>query len=93
MCFAAYEPKNLQEMMFLFWSRIGRCKSFPQVAHQETNDVPSARDAACAPRDGDHWYQRGAWGPRIRASNSAVGHESAVRPYLTCMVLTAMRLC
>ena len=30
--------------------------------------------------------------PRIRASNSAVGHESAGRPNFTCIALTAVRL-
>ena len=32
-----------------------------------------------------------AWtpGPRIRASNSAVGQESAGRPYLICIAFTA----
>ena len=34
---------------------------------------------------------RGA--PRIRASSSAVGQESAGRPYLICIALTALRLC
>src|SRR3954466_11594553 len=34
-----------------------------------------------------------ARGPRIRASNSAVGQESAGRPYLTCIAFTAVRLC
>ena len=34
-----------------------------------------------------------ARGPRIRASNSAVGQESAGRPYLICIALTALRLC
>src|ERR1700743_2957594 len=31
--------------------------------------------------------------PRIFASSSAVGHESAGRPNLICMALTAVRLC
>ena len=32
-------------------------------------------------------------GPRIFASNSAAGQESAGRPYLICIVFTAVRLC
>ncbi len=35
----------------------------------------------------------GARGPRIRASNSAVGQESAGSPYLICIAFTAVRLC
>ena len=31
-------------------------------------------------------------GPRIRASNSAVGQESAGKPYFTCIAFTAVRL-
>src|SRR5258708_6556990 len=34
-----------------------------------------------------------ARGPRIFTSNSAVGQESAGRPYLTCIAFTAVRLC
>src|SRR6202045_4998108 len=32
-------------------------------------------------------------GPRIRASNSAVGQEWGGRPYLICIAFTALRLC
>src|SRR6476469_8673959 len=31
--------------------------------------------------------------PRMRDSNSAVGQESAGRPYLICIAFTALRLC
>jgi len=33
-----------------------------------------------------------ALGPRIRASNSADGQESAGNPYFTCIAFTAVRL-
>ena len=35
-----------------------------------------------------------AWtpGPRIRANSSAVGQESAGKPYFTCIAFTAVRL-
>src|SRR6516164_9365702 len=39
------------------------------------------------------WDTGVARGPRIRASNSAVGQESAGRPYLICIAFTALRLC
>jgi hypothetical protein len=34
-----------------------------------------------------------ARGPRSRASNSAVGQESAGNPNLICIAFTAVRLC
>ena len=48
--------------------------------HPGYNSAYLAAGCACAP------------GPRIRASNSAVGQESAGNPYFTCIAFTAVRL-
>src|SRR3954464_6990530 len=49
------------------------------------------------PTDHDELFWRAALrhlgALRIRASSSAVGQESAGSPYLTCIALTAVRLC
>src|SRR5712675_1154230 len=55
----------------------------PRVRREGKNTHLTAGNAAA---------EGSARGPRIFASNSAVGQESAGRPYLTCIAFTALRL-